>query len=108
MAGSYFAHGGVEHARTMLRHSEDSRKFATLMVVVFGLVFGYGLTLFILTSASAYLFTISFGLTLMLWGVHLRIRHGKQIEHWSGKLADWEALRRDRAIHARRLEPWEL
>lgn len=108
MGGSYFAKGGVEHARTMLRYSEDQRKFGTVTVVVFGIVFGYGVVSFMVTGHGAYLFTTGFGALMLAVGSHLRVHHGKQIAYWTGRLNSWEALRRDRAVHARRLEPWEL
>lgn len=106
--GSYFANGGVEHARTMLRYAQDSRKLGAVIIVVFGIVLVYGIAALLTTHNTVFIFTASLGAFMVLVGTHLRVHHGKQAAYWSERLSSWEALRRDRAVHARRLEPWEL
>jgi protein-S-isoprenylcysteine O-methyltransferase Ste14 len=108
MSGTYLDAGGVEHARTMLAYHRDAAKTASALIVVFGIVFGFEGWMLLTTGHGAYIFGVVFGLAALLLGIWLHIHHGRNTAHWAGILEDWERVRRDRLVHARRLKGWEL
>lgn len=108
MGGSYFAEGGVLHAKTMLAYHRDGRRTAAVMCVVWGAVFGFELFMFLTTGSHPFAFGAGFALLVGGFGVYLHFRHGKKVLMWADKLEVYERIQRDRRIHARKLRGWEL
>lgn len=108
MGGSYMAHGGVEHAKTMLAYHRDGKRTATALVVFFAVVVAVEIWMLLTERHPAYGFGAGVAAALTVLGVWLHIHHGKKVARWEARLEQWERLRRDRLIHARHLKGFEL
>lgn len=108
MPGSYLVYGGVPHAKAMLAYHRDGVRTATTMLVVWTAVFGFEAFMFLTSNSHPFAFGAGFALLLIGFGVWLRVRHGRKVRRWQATLNHWEAIRKDRLIHARTLKGWEL
>lgn len=108
MGGSYFADGGVLHAKTMLAYHRDGYAVSRSLMVMFTGVLMITGWLWFDTGSVPFAFSGGVAIILIALGLGLHIHHGKQITVWADKLEVYERIQRDRRIHARTLKGWEL
>jgi hypothetical protein len=90
-----------ERALTMRAYHRDAEVTARVVIIVFGLVFGFEGTMWLVQDQHpALAFGALFGLAALLFGMWLHTRHGRKVAEWQAVLNTIEARRRDTTIHA--------